>query len=138
MGSYVLGKKPDRERGLPSRVRELVILRTCARCRCEYEWGVHATVFAARVGIAEAEVAATVLGTPADFLTGDADVIAACDELHDAGAVADPTWQRLRAALGEEQLIELCAVAGWYHAIAYVASSAGVALEPWAARFPTR
>jgi 4-carboxymuconolactone decarboxylase len=137
MGSYVLGKKADRDRGLPSRIRELVILRTCARCRCEYEWGVHATVFAERVGIAPAEIAATVTGGPAAFAPPDADVIAACDELHDTGAIADATWQALRAGLGEEQLIELCTVAGWYHAIAFVATTAGVSLEPWAARFPT-
>ena len=28
------------------RLRELVILRTCALCSGEYEWGVHATLFA--------------------------------------------------------------------------------------------
>ena len=31
--------------------RELVIQRTCARCGCEYEWGVHAVVFGAQVGL---------------------------------------------------------------------------------------
>src|SRR5690606_19779593 len=31
----------SRELSLPMRDREIVIDRTCARCRCEYEWGVH-------------------------------------------------------------------------------------------------
>ena len=36
---------------LERRERELVILRTCARCHSEYEWGVHVAVFAERVGL---------------------------------------------------------------------------------------
>ena len=39
------------------RERELVILRTTARCRSEYEWGVHAAVFARRFGLSDAEIA---------------------------------------------------------------------------------
>ena len=39
---------------LEPRVRELMILRTCARCGAEYEWGVHATVFADAVGLTAA------------------------------------------------------------------------------------
>ncbi len=40
--------------------RELVIQRTCARCGCEYEWGVHATVFGPQVGLTGDKLAATV------------------------------------------------------------------------------
>ena len=32
------------------REREIVIDRTCARCGCEYEWGVHVAFFAGRSG----------------------------------------------------------------------------------------
>ena len=42
------------------RDRELVILRTTARCGAEYEWGVHVAFFAPRVGLSDAQVAATV------------------------------------------------------------------------------
>ena len=42
-GSHVLAKS-----SLPPRERELVIDRTCARCGCEYAWGVHVAAFAAR------------------------------------------------------------------------------------------
>lgn len=77
LGSYVLGK----EAALPRRIRELVILRTCARCGCEYEWGVHATAFASRVGIEPTQLAATVRGGPADFAGLDASIIEAVDQL---------------------------------------------------------
>src|SRR5271154_7322601 len=47
------------------RHREIVIDRTCARCGCTYEWGVHVAFFAARVGLTPEQVRATVRG-PAD------------------------------------------------------------------------
>ena len=46
-GSYELSKRLS----LSMRDREIVIDRTCARCRCEYEWGVHVAFFANRVGL---------------------------------------------------------------------------------------
>src|SRR5688572_10928606 len=46
--------------------REIVLHRTCARCGCEYEWGVHAAVFARNVGLSEAQLSATVSGDPDD------------------------------------------------------------------------
>ena len=48
-----------------------------------------------------------------------------------AGAGSQPIY-----VLREEQLVELSVVAGWYHAISFASRSAGLALEPWAARFP--
>ena len=41
------------------REREIVILRTCARCGAEYEWGVHAAAFGSAVGLTEEQIAAT-------------------------------------------------------------------------------
>ena len=46
-GSYELG----RDLSLSMRDREIVIDRTCARCGCEYEWGVHVAFFAERAGL---------------------------------------------------------------------------------------
>ena len=45
---------------LDRRDRELAILRTCARCGSEYEWGVHTAIFARRFGLAHAEIVGTV------------------------------------------------------------------------------
>jgi hypothetical protein len=42
--------------------REVLVHRTCARCGCEYEWGVHAAVFAPAVGLTAQQLAATVEG----------------------------------------------------------------------------
>ena len=51
-GGYELSKRLS----LPMRGREIVIDRTCARCGCEYEWGVHVAFFAARAGLTGAQV----------------------------------------------------------------------------------
>src|SRR4051812_47964344 len=48
------------------RQREIVILRTTARCRSEYEWGVHAAFFAGAAELSEAQVTATIAGSASD------------------------------------------------------------------------
>ena len=46
-GSYLLSRRFT----VDMRIREIVIDRVCARCGCEYEFGVHAVYFADRVGL---------------------------------------------------------------------------------------
>src|ERR1700733_1249201 len=46
LGALFLGRP-----SISPRAREILILRTCARRRCEYEWGVHVTAFAASGGL---------------------------------------------------------------------------------------
>ena len=46
--------------------REIVIHRTCARCGCEYEWGVHVLAFGRPLGLSEKQISATVLGDQSD------------------------------------------------------------------------
>ena len=135
LGSFVLGGS---ERALRSRDREIVIERVCARCGCEYEWGVHAVAFGPRVGLDAAQLAATVDGEADDpaWPARDQLLIRMVDELHDHGTVPDDLWKELSAHWTVPQLLELLLVAGWYHAISYLANGAAVAGEEWAARFP--
>nr|MDQ6926389.1 carboxymuconolactone decarboxylase family protein [Candidatus Eremiobacteraeota bacterium] len=51
-GGHFLGRGSS----LTLRDREIVIDRTCARCRNEYEWGVHVAAFANAAGLTDAEV----------------------------------------------------------------------------------
>jgi Carboxymuconolactone decarboxylase family len=48
------------------RYREIVIDRTCARCGCAYEWGVHVALFAQRVALTPDQLRATVHGDADD------------------------------------------------------------------------
>src|SRR5512141_3343941 len=47
---------------LSLREREIVIDRTCALTRCEYEWGVHVAAFAQAAHLTDEQVRATVHG----------------------------------------------------------------------------
>jgi alkylhydroperoxidase family enzyme len=125
---------------LDPRERELVILRTCARAGCEYEWGVHVSLFARPLGLSDALIQATVSAAPDDavFSPGEALLIRLADELHDTAMVSDGLWARLAERWEARQLLELLMLAGWYHLIAFGASGARVVREDWAERFPVR
>jgi len=118
------------------RDRELMILRTCARCGSEYEWGVHVTFFAGKAGFDERQVAATVNGVTAECWSArDRLVLRMADELHEAATVSDPLWEELQATFTVEQLLELIALAGYYRTISTMTNACRVELEPYAARF---
>ena len=118
------------------REREIVILRTTALCRSEYEWGVHIVFFGKAAGFTDEQLAATVTGDPAPFSATERLLLALCDALHRSAAVPDELWQPLAAAYRPDQLVELLALAGQYHTIAYVTNALGIALEDGAPRFP--
>jgi len=133
-GTYELG----RDLSLSLRDREIVIDRTCARCGCEYEWGVHVAFFAGKAKLDDAQVASLTHGSSADPCWADdrdRALIDAVDELHDRSDLSDGTWERLAAHRTEAELLDLLLLAGWYHAISYVARGARVELEPGAPRF---
>jgi len=133
-GRYELG----RELSLPMREREIVIDRTCARCGCEYEWGVHVLFFAARVGLGEAELRSLTHGRPSDpCWTEERErlLIAAVDALHDDADISDRLWSGLASTFTEAQLLDLLLLTGWYHAISYVARAGRIANEPGAPTF---
>jgi 4-carboxymuconolactone decarboxylase len=135
LGSAILGH------GLIApRERELVILRTCARCGAEYEWGVHATAFADSVGLSAEQVAATAAGRadgPA-WSGSDRLLIRLADELYESDGIGDGLWDELADTWSSAQLLELIVTAGWYRTLSYVINAAHIRQEPWATRFPAR
>ncbi len=134
LGHYFL----SRSSSLELRDREIVIDRVCARCGCEYEWGVHARIFADSAGLAGTQLNASVTeGSDASCWTEtDRLLIRMVDELHDSGRLADDLWASMVSRWSSEQLLELLVLAGWYHAISFVANGVQVPLEQWALRFP--
>jgi len=98
---------------------EIVIDRTCARCGSEYE-----------------QVAATAGGDAAAFPERERLLLRLADELHGRAQVSDELWAALRAHFAEEQLIELVALAGFYHLISFVTNALKIPLESYGARFP--
>jgi len=123
---------------LTLRQREIVIHRVTAQCGSEYEWGVHAAFFAERAGLGAAALRATVRGGPDDpcWSAEDALLIRFCDALLADCTIGDALWAELRAAFGEEAMIELLLLAGFYRTVSYLTNALRLPLEPFAARFP--
>lgn len=133
LGAGLLGKGL-----LEARERELVIDRVCARCGCEYEWGVHVVAFGAMVGLSPEQLAGTKTASAEDALWSPREslLIRFVDELHDHSTVSDGLWAELAREWSIQQLLELLVLVGWYHTIAFVANAARVQPEDWAAGFP--
>src|SRR5438132_5442705 len=76
------------------RSRELMILRTCARCGAEYEWGVHIATFGAKAQWTPEQLRSSVHGVADDACWNAEDrlVVRLADQLHDTSGVDDPLW----------------------------------------------
>jgi alkylhydroperoxidase family enzyme len=134
LGAGILGSQSS----LDPREREIIIDRTCARCGCEYEWGVHVAVYGEAVGLEHAQLENTVAETvePALWSEREQVLLRLVDELHETATLSDVTWEQLVANWSIVQILEGIIIVGWYHLIAFVANAAQVEQEPWAARFP--
>ena len=120
--------------------REIVILRTCARCGSEYEWGVHVAVYAATVGLPGERIAATVHGdaTSSVWTERQSLLVRLVDELHETSKVSEELWSRLEGHWRNDQLVELLTLVGQYHGVSFVTNALRIELEDFAARFPGR
>lgn len=132
-GSYELSKRLS----VSLRCRELVIDRVMARLGCEYEWGVHMAYFAERAGFTAEQIASITHGSPHDHCWEGSDrtVLRLVDSLLATATVDDALWSELTAVFSDEQLLDLLALAGWYHAIAFMANVTRVPLEDGTPRF---
>jgi alkylhydroperoxidase family enzyme len=123
---------------LTLRQREIVIDRVTARCGSEYEWGVHVAFFAKRAEIDEAQLRSLVHGGADDacWAPQDALLIRFCDALLAHCDIDDALWGELRAAFGEEAVLELLLLAGFYRTVSTLTNVLRLPLEAYAARFP--
>lgn len=115
------------------RAREIVITRTCARCGCQYQWGLHVAVFGERAGFTRDQLRSLTYGTSADLCWRDRRdqlLVDLVDDLHDRSDVDDSRWAALREYFTEEQLLDLIALCGWYHTVSFLVRSARVEREP--------
>ena len=123
---------------LSLRQREIVIDRTCALNKCEYEWGVHVAIFAGPAQLSEEEVRATVQGDAASSCWSSAEqaLIAAVDALHHRATLSDEEFATLSLHYDEAQILEIMLLCGFYRTVSYLANGLKLPLEEKAARFP--
>jgi alkylhydroperoxidase family enzyme len=115
------------------RQREIVIDRTCARCGCAYEWGIHVAFFAQRATLTAEEVRATWRADADDPAWSDDErlLIRLADELHDAANISEGLWTALAATFSVDQILELIALVGFYHTVSFFANGLGLARETY-------
>ncbi len=120
------------------RHREIVIDRTCARCGCAYEWGVHIAFFAQQAGLTPEQIRATVRRGADDPAWSQEEklLIRMVDELHDSANISDEVWGALAASFSLEQVFELIALVGFYHTVSFFANGLRLAPEAYSAPFP--
>jgi alkylhydroperoxidase family enzyme len=123
---------------LTLRQRELVIHRTTALCRSQYEWGVHVAIFSAKVKLTPEQLHATVHGGDTEACWSDEDrvLIRLCDALHTSCTLDDALWHSLRERFSDEAMLELLMLAGFYRTVSYLTNALRLPLEASAARFP--
>jgi 4-carboxymuconolactone decarboxylase len=113
---------------LPQRLRELAILTTARHWRQNYEWHTHAAI-AEQCGLSRELIAALAADGPWPPLAADeALVLRFCTELHGSHCVDDPLYGQALELLGEQGLVELCAICGYYALLAMVLNVARTAL----------
>jgi alkylhydroperoxidase family enzyme len=108
---------------LPSRLRELAVLRVAYVHGCDYEWHHHVRM-GKEVGLTDDVIDGIQRGEAADDL--DRAIMHAVDELQDKSVISDATWASLSDHLDERQRMDLVFTIGCYGALAMAINTFGV------------
>jgi 4-carboxymuconolactone decarboxylase len=109
---------------LPPRLSELAIIITARQWTQNYEWDVHAPL-AAQAGVSPSVIAAIADGRRPDGMTGEEETLwTFCDELHRNRSVSDATYARTVQAFGEQGVIDILGISGYYTMLAMVLNTA--------------
>ena len=124
---------------LPLREREVVILRTCANCGSDYEWGVHVALFAKRSGFLPEEVREIASSrAPTTLPPRDRLLLMAVDALSERKRWSDAEFAEFNATFSEAELFEIIALTGFYHTVAFWTNALALPLEPDTSPIPSK
>lgn len=109
------------------RLSELAILVTARQWNQQVEWAIHAPI-AAQVGIPASVIGAIAeRRRPGDMLVDEAVVHDFCIELHERKSVSDQVYADALALFGEQGVVDLMGVNGYYTFLAMVMNTARTA-----------
>jgi 4-carboxymuconolactone decarboxylase len=121
VGEYVRFKT-----SIPQRLNELAILITAREWTSQYEWHAHHAL-AMKAGLDPAIADDIAAGKrPASMKEDEAAVYDFCIELHRSKKLSDASFQRVKALFGEQGVIELIGVSGYYTAVSMTLNVAQV------------
>jgi len=115
MGEYLRYRS-----ALGVRLSELAILVTARRWDQQVEWAIHAPI-AVQAGIPAAVIAAIAARErPGDMLVDETVVHDFCVQLHEQKAVSDAVYADALALFGEQGVVDLVGICGYYALLAMV------------------
>ena len=119
MGDYLRFRS-----SLPPRLSELVIILTARRWTQQYEWNAHAPL-AVKGGLNPDIVKAIAEGRRPERMAEDEDIVYSLfDEIQRHQAVSDGTYGRAVAKFGEQGVVDVMGIAGYYTMLAMVMNTA--------------
>ena len=119
MGDYLRYKS-----SLPPRLSEFVILLTARRWTQQYEWNAHQPL-ALQGGLRAGIVEAIADGRRPDAMAGDEDAVYTLwDEVQRTQGASDATYARAVGAVGEQGVIDVLGITGYYTMLAMVMNTA--------------
>ena len=99
---------------LPDRLSELAICATARFWRAQYEWYAHAPL-AEKAGVPKAAIEAIRTGGTPEFAAKDeALVYRICSEIFRTQRLSDASFAEATAAFGEQGLVEIISIIGYY------------------------
>jgi len=111
---------------IPLRLNELAILITAREWTSQYEWFAHHAL-AMKAGLDPAIADAVAAGKRPDNMKEDeAAIYDFCIELHRSKKVSDENFKRVKALFGEQGVIDLVGVSGYYTAVSMTLNVAQV------------
>jgi 4-carboxymuconolactone decarboxylase len=115
---------------LPPRLSEFVILVTAREWSQNYEWAAHYRL-AVEGGLSPDIAAAVADGRRPDGMADDEEALYDfCTALHRDGRVSDAAYARAVAEFGEQGVVDMVGLSGYYSLIAMVLNTARVPLAP--------
>jgi 4-carboxymuconolactone decarboxylase len=121
-----LGEYLRYDAALPPALREMVILLTARLHRQSYEWSVHEPI-ARREGLSPAIIAALEADRRPDGMTpGETLVFEFFAELQATHDVSDATYAAAVGRFGEQGVIDLVGLVGYYGTLALIMNATGV------------
>jgi len=123
---------------VPPRLNEFAILITARAWDADYEWSAHYPL-AMKAGLAPAVAADLAAGRrPAGMAADEAAVYDFVTELRATRRVGDPAFAAAKAVLGEQGVVDLIALSGYYDLVSMTLNTAQVASPPDAPKLPPR
>ena len=109
---------------LPPRLSEFAILITARQWTQNYEWDAH-NQLALQGGLSADIIKAIAEGRRPEKMAADEDVLYTfCDELHRNQSISDATYARAVATFGEQGVIDIVGISGYYTLLAMVLNTA--------------